>query len=199
MLDARCSMLDARFVESISCLADLARAGGRKSEIRNPKFEISARIGGSSIQHRESSIGRAGRSPIVRRDRDRSGDPGTTRQALVIAAMLGRQNLAFLLSHRREILDTFHNLHTAEPAECDTVTRLTKPEPGLQHRIQETCFVNDSHLAARGLEMNGRHLDIELRKSHSSFRSAAARSSSSRKSGWEMSIRLRARSRRLRP
>ena len=172
--------------------------------------------------------------------------------------MLGPQNLAFLLRHRREILDTFRNLHTAESAECDAVTRLTKPEPGLQHRIQETCFVNDSHLAARGLEMNGRHLEIEfwetqsltscappapcslinppqrppalqayetwggraeflipksemggrvgipnssflIPNSQSSFRSAAARSSSSRKSGWEMSIRLRALSLMLRP
>jgi len=100
--------------------------------------------------------------PVVSGNRHGSADPGTTRQAFVIAAMLGRQNLAFLLSHRREILDTFHNLHTAKAAERDTVTRLTKPEPGLQHRIQETCFVNDSHLAARGLEMNGRHLDIEF-------------------------------------
>ena len=144
-------------------------------------------------------LGWAGGSPIVRRDRYRSGDPGATCQAFVIAGMLGPQNLAFLLSHRREILDTFHNLHTAEPAECDAVTRLTKPEPGLQHRIQETCFVNDSHLAARRLELNGCHLDVEFRKLHSRFRSAAVRSSSSRKSGWEMSIRLRALSLMLRP
>jgi hypothetical protein len=54
MLDARCSMLDATktSIHSVKCQG----LGGRKSEIRNPKSEISAQVGVSSIQYRESGV-----------------------------------------------------------------------------------------------------------------------------------------------
>jgi hypothetical protein len=80
--------------------------------------------------------------------------------------MLGGQYLAFLLTHRGKVFETFHDLNAAKTAERDTVTRLTEAETGLQHRIQEIGFVNDPHLTATWLEMNGRHLNFEFWKTH---------------------------------
>ncbi len=107
-------------------------------------------------------LGWVGGSPIVGGYRHGTTHPGATGETLVVTGMLGGQNLAFLLAHNREIFEACHDLHAAEPAERDPVTRLTEAKPGLYYRIQKIGFVDNPHLAARWLEMNRCHLDFEL-------------------------------------
>jgi hypothetical protein len=89
--------------------------------------------------------------------------------------MLRGKDISLFLAHRGEVLEAFHDLHTAKPAERDTVTRLPETEAGLYDRVQQIGLVDDPHLAARRLAPNGCHLDVELRKTHLlSARSAGA-------------------------
>jgi hypothetical protein len=52
---------------------------------------------------------------------------------------------------------------------------LTETEAGLKHGIHQVGVVDDPHLATGRLATNGRHLDIDFRKTHLlSARSAGA-------------------------
>ena len=98
--------------------------------------------------------GRVGGLPIVRGDRDRAADAGTASETFFVARALRGENLALLVTHRAEVVETLEDLNAAEATQSNAVTGLTEPESGLEDGIQQVGFVDHPHLATRWLAAN---------------------------------------------
>ena len=94
-------------------------------------------------------------------------DPGTAREPLVVADVLGGKDLALLFPGGREIIEPLEHFDPTEAAQGNAITRLSEGQSRLEHCIQQIRFVNDSNLSPRGLAPNRSNLNIKLGKTQS--------------------------------